>query len=181
LISSVIMPYGAAMADDAGRLRFGAGQGKIALLTARDGLAAQVGHDLTIEITQWSAELVVADDHTPAGLTARAELNSLVVREGTGGVKPLTDKDRREIAVTARRLLRTDRHSVATFTASRFEPGQDGGGAAAAPGRQERRAGLPRDRVGAAIGLRHQAVHRVPRRAQGQRRRQDRRRRGASR
>jgi polyisoprenoid-binding protein YceI len=129
LISSVIMPYGAAMADDAGRLRFGAGQGKIALLTARDGLAAQVGHDLTIEITQWSAELVVADDHTPAGLTARAELNSLVVREGTGGVKPLTDKDRREIAVTARRLLRTDRHSVATFTASRFEPGQDGGGA----------------------------------------------------
>ena len=123
------MPYGSAMSAPAGRLRFGAGQGKITLLTARDGLAAQVGHDLIIEITQWSAELEVADDHTPAGLTARAELNSLVVREGTGGVKALTDRDRREIAVTASRLLRTDRHPIATFTASRFEPGQEGGGA----------------------------------------------------
>ncbi len=123
------MAYGSGMAAHPGHLRFGAGQGKIALLTTRDGLAAQVGHDLSIEITQWSAELEVADDLTPAALTVRAEMNSLVVRTGTGGVKPLTDKDRREIAVTARRLLRADRNPVATFTASVFEPAQDGGGA----------------------------------------------------
>jgi polyisoprenoid-binding protein YceI len=116
------------MAAHAGRLRFDAGQGKIVLLTARDGLAAQAGHDLTIEITQWSAELEVGEDLTPAGLTARAELNSLVVREGTGGVKPLSDRDRRDIAVTARRLMRADRYPVATFTAAKFDPGEDGGG-----------------------------------------------------
>jgi len=116
------------MALHMGRLMFGAERGRIVLLTARDGLAAQVGHDLSIEVTRWSAELEVAADLSPAGLTVRADINSLVVREGTGGVKPLTDRDRREIAVTARRLLRADRHPIATFTASRFEPGQDGGG-----------------------------------------------------
>ncbi len=84
---------------------FGAERGRIVLLTARDGLAAQVGHDLSIEVTRWSAELEVAADLSPAGLIICADINSLVVREGTGGVKPLTDRDRREIAVTARKLL----------------------------------------------------------------------------
>jgi polyisoprenoid-binding protein YceI len=116
------------MADHAGRLHFGAERGRIVLLTTRDGLAAQAGHDLTIEITRWSAELEVSDDLSPAGLTVRADMNSLAVREGTGGVKPLTDRDRREIAVTARRLLGVDRQPEATFTASGFEPGPNGGG-----------------------------------------------------
>jgi polyisoprenoid-binding protein YceI len=116
------------MADQAGRLRLGAERGRIALLTTRDGLAAQAGHDLTIEVTRWSGELEVADDLTPAGLTIWADMNSLAVREGTGGVKPLTDRDRREIAVTARRLLGADRQPEATFTASTFEGDQNGGG-----------------------------------------------------
>jgi polyisoprenoid-binding protein YceI len=116
------------MADHAVRLPFGAEHGRIVLLTTRDGLAAQAGHDLTIEITRWSAELEVHDDLSPAGLTVRADMNSLAVREGTGGVKPLTDRDRREIAVTARRLLGAERQPEATFTASGFEPGDSGGG-----------------------------------------------------
>lgn len=98
------------------------------MLTARDGLAAQAGHDLTIEITRWSAELEVSDDLSPVGLTVRADMNSLAVRAGTGGLKPLTDRDRREIVVTARRLLGADRQPEAVFTASVFEPGQNGGG-----------------------------------------------------
>jgi polyisoprenoid-binding protein YceI len=103
-------------------------RGRVALLTARDGLAAQAGHDLTIEVGNWSAELTVADDGSPAGLSARLDLTSLVVKQGTGGVKPLTDRDKREIAVTARRVLGADRHPEATFVASSFEPGSDGGG-----------------------------------------------------
>ncbi len=117
------------MAVQAGRQQFGPERGRIVLLTTRDGLAAQAGHDLTIEVTQWSAELEVADDLTPAALTVRLDMNSLVVREGKGGVKPLTDRDRREIAVTARKLLRTDRFPEATFTASGFEQGAGGDGA----------------------------------------------------
>ena len=115
------------MAVHAGRQQFGPERGRIVLLTTRDGLAAQAGHDLTIEVTQWSAELEVADDLNPAGLTVRVDMNSLVVREGKGGVKPLTDRDRREIAVTARKLLRTDRFPEARFTASGFDQGPGGG------------------------------------------------------
>ncbi len=116
------------MAQQSGRRQFGTDSGRVTLLTARDGLAAQAGHDLTIEVGNWSAELVLADDGSPAGLSVRLDLTSLVVREGTGGVKPLTDRDRREIAVTARRVLGADRHPEATFTASSFEPGSNGGG-----------------------------------------------------
>jgi len=122
------LSYGAAMAQQSGRHTFSSDHGRVILLTARDGLAAQAGHDLTIEVGTWSAELTVADDGKPAGLTVRLDLNSLVVREGTGGVKPLTDRDRREIAVTARKVLGVDRHSQATFTASSLELGTNGGG-----------------------------------------------------
>jgi len=55
-------------------------------------------------------------------------MGSLIVREGTGGLKPLTDRDRREIAVTARKTLGADRNPEAVFTASKFEPDADGGG-----------------------------------------------------
>ncbi len=39
----------------------------------------------------------MTDDLAPASLTVTADLGSLVVREGTGGLKPLTDRDKREI------------------------------------------------------------------------------------
>ena len=72
-------------------------------------------------LPRWSGELVVDDDKAPASLEARIDMEALVVREGTGGLKPLTDRDRREIAATARRLLSTDQHPEAVFTATRFE------------------------------------------------------------
>jgi polyisoprenoid-binding protein YceI len=113
------------MAIHAGRHQFGMDKGRITLRTFRDGLAAQAGHDLTIEAARWSAELVVADDLIPASLTVTVDLNSLVVREGTGGLKPLTDRDRREIGVTARKVLKADRFPEAVFTAAEFKPAPD--------------------------------------------------------
>src|SRR6266699_2788948 len=116
------------MAVDAGRHRLGPDRGRILLRTFRDGLAAQAGHDLTIEATRWSGELVVNDDLSPASLEVRIDLGALVVREGTGGVKTLTDRDRREMAVTARKVLGTDQHPEAVFAADSFRPAADGGG-----------------------------------------------------
>ena len=57
-------------------------------------------------------------------------MTSLVVRQGSGGLKPLTDRDRREIAATARKVLGVQRHPEATFSATAFEPaaGDDTGG-----------------------------------------------------
>jgi len=54
-------------------------------------------------------------------------MGSLVVREGTGGIKPLSDRDKREIVVTARKVLGADRHPEATFTATDFKPAGGGG------------------------------------------------------
>lgn len=98
-------------------------------MTSRDGLAAQAGHDLTIEVSSWSAEVIMSEDLTPVDLTMRGDLNSLTVVDGTGGVKPLTDRDRLEIVANARKLLNVTRFPAATFSASKFETGEDGGGA----------------------------------------------------
>lgn len=116
------------MAQQPGRHVFGADRGRVKLLTARDGFAAQAGHDLTIEVGGWSGELTAGDDGKPTELSVKLDLASLVVIAGAGGVKPLTDRDRREIVVTARKVLGVDRHPQATFSASTFEPGSDGGG-----------------------------------------------------
>lgn len=116
------------MAIAPGRYQLGPECGRIIIRTFRDGLAAQAGHDLTIEVTRWSGELTMNDDQTLAAIHARIDMASLAVREGTGGLKPLTDSDRREIAATARRLLTVDRHPEAGFVATRLQSaGEDSG------------------------------------------------------
>ena len=104
----------------------GPGSGRILVKTGREGLAARVGHDLTMEITQWAARVTV-----PAGggiaaamVTAELDLGSLTVREGTGGAKQLTDRDRGDIQATARKILGAD--PKATFTSSRLIPSSSG-------------------------------------------------------
>jgi polyisoprenoid-binding protein YceI len=121
--------YGAHMAVQAGRHQFGTQSSRILLRTSRDGMAAQAGHDLAIEASRWSGELTVGDDLAPTGLEVHVDLGALTVREGTGGLKPLTDRDRRDIGGTARKLLKTDRFPEAVFTATGFAPAaRDGGG-----------------------------------------------------
>jgi polyisoprenoid-binding protein YceI len=119
--------YGFAMAVPTGRYRLGTKSGRIVLRTYRDGLAATAGHDLVIDLPSWSGELTVDDDKVPEALEVRVDIGALAVREGTGGVKPLTDRDRREIATTARRLLATEQHPEVVFTATRFELNGDSG------------------------------------------------------
>ena len=115
------------MAVTPGRHQLGPDHGRIILRTSRDGLAATAGHDLTIEAIRWSGVLTVNEDLSPADLDVHIDMGALVVREGTGGVKPLSDRDRREIAVTARKTLGADRFPEAVFAASTFTPGADGG------------------------------------------------------
>ena len=115
------------MAIHAGRHLFGPESGRITLRTSRDGLVAQAGHDLTIDAGQWSGEVIVAADLSATSLQVTVDLRALVVTAGTGGIKPLTEHDKREIIVTARKVLAADRYPDATFTATSFEPSGDGG------------------------------------------------------
>jgi polyisoprenoid-binding protein YceI len=116
------------MAANGGRQQLGPDSGRLILHTYRSGLAAQAGHDLTIEITRWSGELDRGDDIATSRLEVHIDIGSMVVREGIGGVKPLSDRDRREIVVTARKQLAADRYPEATFVAETFEPDSAGGG-----------------------------------------------------
>ena len=118
------------MADYTGRYRLGPDTGRVVLKTGRAGLVARVGHDLTIEVTRWSAQAEVpaeADGGLAAArVTAELDLGSLAVREGTGGVKPLTDGDRKEIQKTIGQILGG---ATASFASSRVIPSGASGGA----------------------------------------------------
>jgi polyisoprenoid-binding protein YceI len=53
-------------------------------------------------------------------VTVEADVGSFEVREGTGGVKPLTDTDRADIKNTLRgKILNTRQHPVITFVSSK--------------------------------------------------------------
>jgi len=111
--------------DITGSFRLGPDSGRVVIKTGRAGLAARAGHDLTIEVTRWSATVTVpADGVAAAQVTAELDLGSLAVLEGTGGAKPLSDKDRRDILNTAGKILG---RGTARFTSSRIIPAASGG------------------------------------------------------
>jgi polyisoprenoid-binding protein YceI len=108
----------------AGDYEIGPHVGRVLLRTFRQGVAAKVGHDLLIEATQWEGRVVVpADPTTAPTVSVRVDMNALRVLEGTGGVKPLTDGDRRQIEQTIRKVLQSDRHPHAVFTSTNAEVG----------------------------------------------------------
>jgi YceI-like domain len=96
-------------AHGAGTYQFGPESGRVLVRTGREGLAARAGHDLTLEITDWLAQVTTPGEAgggvAEATVTADLGLSSLAVREGTGGAKPLTDRDRREIQKQAHKIL----------------------------------------------------------------------------
>lgn len=63
-------------------------------------MAARAGHDLVLEVGRWGATLVVGDEPGGSSLRVEADAGSLHAREGRGGVKPLSDRDREEIRRT---------------------------------------------------------------------------------
>jgi polyisoprenoid-binding protein YceI len=117
------------VAATTGNFRLGPGSGRIILRTGRIGLAARAGHDLTIEVSRWAAQVEVPGDDggiAAATVTAELDLGSLEPREGTGGVMPLTGSDRAEIKKTMARMLGGGK---ATFTSSRIVRAGATGGA----------------------------------------------------
>jgi hypothetical protein len=117
-----------------GTYDLGPGTGRVLVKTGRVGLAARVGHDLTLEITQWSAR-IHAEGAAPDGdgggqvmaatIAVEMDLSSLAVREGAGGAKPLVDRDRAEIQKNARKILGPG--AKASFASSRVTPSSGGG------------------------------------------------------
>src|SRR3984957_20546864 len=116
------------MAASTGTYRLGPDNGRVVIKTTRAGLAARVGHDLALDVTRWSADVSVpGDDLSRATVAAELDLGSLVVREGTGGARPLTDSDRRDIKSTMRKILGAGAQATAAFRSTRVIPAAAGG------------------------------------------------------
>ena len=116
------------MAASTGTYRLGPDAGRVVIKTTRAGLAARVGHDLTLDVTNWSADITVpGDDLSAATVTAELDLGSLAVGAGTGGARPLTDSDRRDIESTMRKILGAGPQAAAAFRSTRVIPSSVGG------------------------------------------------------
>jgi hypothetical protein len=92
-------------------MELGPQHGNLTLHTGRSGAAAKVGHDLTLGIQRWSIEVDPA-----ARLTMSADLDSLTVIKGDGGLKPLSDKDKVTILGHAKDTLKATSHPAVLVT-----------------------------------------------------------------
>lgn len=101
--------------------------GRLLVKTARTGLGSRAGHDLTIEVTQWRGHVVIdSADLANCSVTVEADVGSFEVRQGTGGIKPLTDGDRAEIKATLRnKILDAGRHPTIGFSSTRVSGSAD--------------------------------------------------------
>jgi polyisoprenoid-binding protein YceI len=105
-----------------GTHELGPGDGRLLLRTGRSGLGRRAGHDLTIEASRWRASVTVRDPLEESSGEVVVEVGGLEVREGTGGVKPLSDQDRRDIGDNLRKVLETRRYPEIVFTATAVAP-----------------------------------------------------------
>lgn len=93
----------------------GPSHGSLLLHTGVEGKAALLGHALTIKVAEWACT-TTHDGETPVAVELRAQLPQLEIVAGEGGLKPLSDKDKRTIVKNARKTLKTDRHPEAVFS-----------------------------------------------------------------
>ncbi|MDQ1567708.1 MAG: hypothetical protein QOF96_2588 [Actinomycetota bacterium] len=101
-----------------GTYNLGPSDGSVRVKTGRQGMASKVGHDLTLEAGNWKATLVVDGDPSRSEVKATIEPRSLEVTAATGGAKPVSDKDKKDIKKNISGLLGND--SI-TFTSTSIE------------------------------------------------------------
>ena len=111
-----------------GRMRtatVGPSEGTLLLRTGVEGRAARLGHALTLRISEWVCTATL-DGETPLSVELRAQLPHLEVVAAEGGLKPLSDKDKRQIVENARKTLKTARHPEAVFSSTAVQPAATG-------------------------------------------------------
>ena len=82
------------MSLQAGTHQIGPSNGSLKIKTGREGAAAKAGHDLVLEAKTWDGTVEIGDD---ASVTLNVDPSSIAVESGTGGAKPLGDKDKADI------------------------------------------------------------------------------------
>lgn len=88
-----------------GTYNLGPTDGKLQVRTGRQGMAQKVGHDLTLEASNWKATVTVDPDPGQSEVKAIIEPRSLAVVAATGGAKPVSEKDKKDIMKNIAGLL----------------------------------------------------------------------------
>lgn len=104
---------------------FDSSTGTLHVLTGVDGVAARMGHRLTLAIESWRAS-VDWDGETPSTLGLTADVGSLTVESGEGGVTPLTPPERVVARSNALKTLSANRFPTVRFTSTAIEPTDPG-------------------------------------------------------
>ena len=108
------------MTPKSGTHSIGPDNGRLTLNTYRAGMGAKIGHDLVLEAKSWSGSVEVdGDDPGSCSVQLSVDPNSFEVVQATGGVKPLSDKDRVEIAKNIEKTLDTKKHPQITFQSTK--------------------------------------------------------------
>ncbi|XRQ05618.1 YceI family protein [Actinomadura welshii] len=108
------------MAVREGTYELGPDDGRLLVRTGRSGLGRRAGHDLTIEAARWTAAVDAREPLDASSVEVTVDVDALEVRDGTGGVKPLTDDDRAEIRKNLRKVLDVRSHPHITFVSTRI-------------------------------------------------------------
>ncbi len=91
--------------------------GKVLVNVYKDGVAAKMGHDLTLEATSWNGKADInPGDPGSSSVQVSIDAGSLEVVEGKGGAKPLSDNDKRDIKKNITdKCLNTNKYGQITF------------------------------------------------------------------
>ncbi|MGZ4170764.1 MAG: YceI family protein [Solirubrobacteraceae bacterium] len=112
------------MAIEAGTYGLGPEDGKLLVRTGKGGAASKAGHNLVIRVDRWGATAQLADDLAQSVLELNADSTSFTVLEGTGGIKSLSDEEKRSIPQTVNEEVLHG--TPITFRSTAVRPDGDG-------------------------------------------------------
>ena len=89
-----------------GTHNIGPQDGKVLVNVYKDGMAAKMGHDLTLEAGSWSGKADInPDDPSASSIEVTIDAGSLEVLAGKGGAKALSESDKRDIKKNIEKVL----------------------------------------------------------------------------
>ena len=104
------------MTIKSGSHSIGPDNGKLTINTYVGGMGSKMGHDLVLEATRWSGTVELnADDPSACRVEVSVDPRSLEVIQATGGIKPLSDKDKGDIAQNQEKTLQSGKFPEISF------------------------------------------------------------------
>lgn len=113
------------MAPTSGTYQIGPSDGSLTIRTKKAGVGAKMAHDLVLEAKSWSGTVNFdADDPAASNGEVTVQPASLEVIDSSGGVKPLSDGDRKDIAKNINeKALQTKKYPDVTFRSTSVSGG----------------------------------------------------------